>query len=304
MFSKPQSNLLPVFSLLLSATMWGLLWYPLRLFEQQGLYGVWATLIGYLAATLVGLLLFRHLLHELLRRPWLLLALALTSGWLNVSFIIAMLEGNVVRAVMLFYISPLWTVLLGRLFLGERLDLFAVLVLLFAMAGAVIMLWDPDMGMPWPQSRADWMAISSGFTFAVTNVIVRGLQDVSVQIKTTFSWAGVLIISGVWLFLSQEAVPQVAMATLWWCIALGIFGFTTMTLTVQYGVTHMPVYRSAVILLFEIVVAAVSTQLLTDEVISLREWIGGGLIIVAAMTSAYGQMQGGDPLEREVRDAG
>ena len=92
--------------------------------------------------------------------------------------------------------------------------------------------------------------------------------------------------------------------TLVWCVVLGVVGFTTMTLTVQYGVTHMPVYRSAVILLFEIVVAAVSTQLLTDEVISPREWIGGGLIIMAAMTSAYGQMQGGDPLEKEASDAG
>lgn len=300
MLSKPESNLLPVFSLLISATMWGLLWYPLRLFEQQGLNGVWVSLVAFLAATLAGLLLFRHLLHELARRPLLLLALALASGWLNISFIVAVLEGNVVRAVMLFYLSPLWTVLLGRLFLGERLDLFAVLVLLFAMAGAMTMLWDPAIGMPWPQSRADWLAISSGFAFSVSNVLVRGLQDISIQMKALSNWMGVLVIACLWIYLSHGQFPQTGTHTLLWCIALGVFGFTTMTLTVQYGVTHMPVYRSAIILLFEVVVATVSTQLLTDEVIMVWEWLGGGLIILAAMTSAYGQMRGGDPLESEI----
>ena len=59
-----------------------------------------------------------------------------------------------------------------------------------------------------------------------------------------------------------------------------------MTFTVQYGVTKLPVYRSAVILLFELVAGAVSSQLLTDEVMELNEWIGGGFIVLAAYLSA------------------
>ena len=48
----------------------------------------------------------------------------------------------------------------------------------------------------------------------------------------------------------------------------------------------MPVHRSAVILLFELVAGAVSSQLLTDELVLLREWIGGGMIIMAAWLAA------------------
>jgi drug/metabolite transporter (DMT)-like permease len=47
------------------------------------------------------------------------------------------------------------------------------------------------------------------------------------------------------------------------------------------------VHRSAVILLFELVVGAVSSLLLTDEVILLREWLGGGLIVIAAYVAAH-----------------
>jgi drug/metabolite transporter (DMT)-like permease len=56
--------------------------------------------------------------------------------------------------------------------------------------------------------------------------------------------------------------------------------------TVLYGVTHMPIHRSAVILLFEIVVGAVSSLLLTDEIVLPREWVGGSMIILAAYLAA------------------
>jgi drug/metabolite transporter (DMT)-like permease len=67
---------------------------------------------------------------------------------------------------------------------------------------------------------------------------------------------------------------------------LGLFGFLVMSLAVLYGVTRMPVHRSAVILLFELVVGAVSSLLLTEETVLPAEWIGGVLIILAAVMAA------------------
>jgi len=73
-------------------------------------------------------------------------------------------------------------------------------------------------------------------------------------------------------------------------VLLGWFGFLIMTVTVIYGVTHMPLHRSAVILLFELVVGAVSALLLTDEQVLPREWLGGGLILMAAYLTAHAQV--------------
>jgi drug/metabolite transporter (DMT)-like permease len=64
-------------------------------------------------------------------------------------------------------------------------------------------------------------------------------------------------------------------------------GFLAMTLSLQYGVARMPLHRSAVIVLFELVVGAVSSLLLTDETISPREWLGGGMIVAAAWLAAH-----------------
>lgn len=291
MISKEQHSLLPSVYLLIAASLWGLFWYPLRLLSESGLPGIWASLVIYLSPMIIGGFFLWPYRHEFLKRPFLLLIMGLASGWCNVSFIVAVIEGNVVRVVMLFYLSPVWTVLLGWIFLRERLSVLSWFVLILAMVGALIMLWDPEVGQPWPQDRADWLALSSGFSFALANVIIRSLQDISVQIKTMSVWIWVVLVATAWILLTHEPIPNVSIGVVMASIAIGIFGVTLMTFLVQYGVTHMPVYRSAVILLFEIVIVAISAQFLTDEVILTREWIGGMLIIAAALESAYAQFK-------------
>ena len=277
---------LPVASLILAATLWGLVWYPLRLLENNGLAGLWAALLIYAATLVVSVPVLAKTYHQLVRHPGVLLAIALASGWCNVSFFLALLEGNVVRVVLLFYLSPVWTVILGRLILGERVTGRNLFNLIVAMGGAMVMLWQPEMGWPWPQDGADWLAISSGMGFALTNVFVRMARGVSVELKAVAAWWGGALIALVWIILAGVPFPVVTGATVSGALALGLFGMVVMTWSVQYGVTHMPVQRSAVILLFELVVAAVSSQLLTDEMIRPLEWVGGGLILIAAWRMA------------------
>jgi drug/metabolite transporter (DMT)-like permease len=69
-------------------------------------------------------------------------------------------------------------------------------------------------------------------------------------------------------------------------IALGLLGIFSATLALVAGVEKMPVHRSATILLFELVAGAVSSQWLTDEVVTTLEWFGGGLIVLAAYLAA------------------
>ena len=286
------SGLLPLGALLLSATLWGVFWYPLRLLEQQGLAGLWSSLVIYGAALVAGLPLLWRARHHF-RQPRLLLLLALASGWTNIAFILAVLEGNVVRVMLLFFLSPLWTVLLGRFILGERLNTAARLTLLLAVTGSVIMLWDSELGVPWPREAADWLAISAGFAFALANVLVRRMQEVPVRLKAVMAWWGVVGLAAIMIVSMGQPVPQVA-ATVWLAAALlGAFGIVLMTFAVVYGVTHMPAHRSAVILLFELVAGAVSSQLLTPEVVQVNEWLGGALILTAGWFAARASLGDG-----------
>jgi drug/metabolite transporter (DMT)-like permease len=289
--SKPPGGLLPVLCLLISASLWGFSWFPLRIAEQAGISGLWIVLLIYGSAAVAGIVIFFKHLQQFSRAPGLLLLMALANAWCNIAFVQAILEGNVVRVILLFYLSPVWTTLLGWLWLGEHLSRLAVVTLVVAMIGAMIMLWDPALGFPWPEDAADWLAISSGMAFSLANVMVRKLQNVSLQLKTLTVWLGVSAIAVLWIALAGLPKPDATVDAFGWTVVIGMTMIVVMTFTVQYGVTHMPVHRSAVILLFELVVATVSAQLLSDEVILPKEWMGGALIMLAAYLSARSFME-------------
>lgn len=282
---------LPVLSVLFAATLWGCMWYPLRLLQAHGMYGLWTTLVSYTTALAVGFIPLWRRREELASCRWGLLVLALAAGWCNVAFILAVIAGDVVRVMLLFYLSPLWTVLLGRIILRERLSASAWWVFLAALAGAAIMLWNPALGMPLPRGGAEWLAVSAGFAFAVNNVVVRDLQQVSVTVKAVVTWLGVAVVAGAWLLLGHGHWPVTDAAGWAGAVALGLAGIVVMTVALLYGVTHMPAHRSAVILLFELVAGAVSAQLLTTETIGAKEWAGGALIMGAAFLAARMQTE-------------
>ncbi|MCK4743215.1 MAG: DMT family transporter [Sulfuriflexus sp.] len=287
MASNSQYNLLPVGALLLSATMWGVLWYPLRLLESQGLAGLWTSLIMYSAAGLVAVPWMRKGLSQLSGQWSLIIGLMLVSGWANIAFILAVIDGNVLRVLLLFFLSPLWAVILGRLFLNERLGISGAITLFVAMFGAVLMLWRADAGLPMITSTSDFYALTAGMAFAVGNVLVRKMQDVPAMAKAASVWWGVAMMAAVWIAVVDIAIPTVGSSWVYGqAILLGFAGMVVMTMAVQYGVTRMPVQRSAVILLFELVAGAVSAQLLTNEIVLPQEWWGGGLILIAGYLAA------------------
>jgi drug/metabolite transporter (DMT)-like permease len=285
----PSSQTRPLYAALcvfLGATLWGVVWYPMRLLEDAGLQGIWLTLILYATALVLSLPYTYRALSELRLAPGGLVVLALAAGWTNIAFVEAVLGGNILRVLLLFYLSPLWATLMGWLFLRERISGMAALSLTIAMAGALLMLWNAEFGIPWPEGRADWFALTSGFAFALSNVATRGVQNVSVAGKVFCVWAGVTVMAAVLIAAFAVPVPQVSFGAFGGAIALGFFGILAMTVLVQYGVTHIPVYRSAVITFVELVAGAASQQLLTDEVVSGREWIGGALIVAGAYLAA------------------
>ncbi len=289
----PASNhrFLPIASLLLAASLWGLVWYPLRLLDAHGIGGLWASLTSYGAALALGGVWLRRSGAAWRASPLLMALMALAVGWCNVSFVLAVIDGNVVRVLLLFYLSPLWALILGWLLLGEHPGRQGLVVFTLAIAGAVTMLWDPQIGLPWPRDRADWLAASSGMAFAFSNVLVRKLHAVTVRDKAAADWLGVVLVAAVWILLSGEPVPQAQPGAWTGALLLGWLGFSIMTVSVIYGVTHMPVHRSAVILLFELVVGALSAMLLTDERVLMQEWLGGLLIVLAGYLAAHAQVK-------------
>lgn len=273
---------LAILSLLFAASMWGFIWYPMRLFEQAGMSVIWLTLVMYLTAAVVSLPIFIKQRYRWKQIPVNLLWLALAAGMTNLAFLVALNEGQVMRVMLLFYLSPLWSVILARWWLGEKLSLASIAMFLLAMGGTILMLWRPEIGFPWPHGLADWLALFASLCFAVNNVLSRKLAAVPMALKTNTVLWGVVAVSIVVLLLQQASLPVVSVTV--WLSAVFIGGgiIIAMTVAVLYGLARMPVYLAAVIMLFELIVAAISSALLTTEMMTLQEWLGGALIFAAA----------------------
>lgn len=272
-------------SLLTGALVWGLIWYPYRVLRDAGIDGIVALTATYSVAFVSGLVFFRR---ELARfsPSWTLLWLALASGGCNLGYVLATLNGEVVRVLLLFYLAPLWTVLLSHVLLGERLNRFGAFVIALSLAGAATMLWHPRIGLPVPQDAGDWLGLGAGFSFALLNVLSRRAQDASIEIKSMAAFAGAVLF-GMALVIAGFAHPQMpSNPTIW--LLLGLIGgvLLVVNLVVQYGLARVAANRAIVIMLSEVGFAALASWLLADEAIGHREWIGGAMIIAASVFSA------------------
>jgi drug/metabolite transporter (DMT)-like permease len=294
MAGQPNKYFPPTFALLVSASIWGTVWYPYRLLEGQGLQGTPATLLTYGFTLLLNILFFAKKWRELLQAPWLFFALAMGSGWANYAYVMGTLEGEVMRVLLLFYLAPVWTVPLARWILNERPSRNSYGVVALALIGAVTMLWRPELGWPLPRSASDWFALSAGVAFALNNILGRRLGECSIGAKTFASCFGVLIITGVALAASGDlpSVVQPRGSSTWMLVAVVGAVLFCSTLLVFYAVVHMPAIRAIVIMLFELVVGAVSSHWLAGESMSAREWIGGILIVAATLISALPERSG------------
>lgn len=285
LFQPQHSSRLAVLLLFFSASLWGLTWWPVKTFAAAGLSGPYLTLLSYGPVGLCGLY---FLLRE--RAAWrsqtrLLLLLALVGGWANTAFINALLLGDVVRVMLLFYLSPVWSVLGGRLFLGERVSRRRMLAVCLALMGLWLVIGGAD-AFNAPLSTSDLLALSAGLAFAGNNLISRATQSVPMTSKTVVVFIGCGLLSAV--SVSWQGLPMPVM-TASLGLALLAYGFGWMVLataTWQYGVTHLETGRAGVILITELVVAVVSVTWFGGEQMLPRMWMGGLLIAVASLLEA------------------
>ncbi|HRD91034.1 MAG TPA: EamA family transporter, partial [Accumulibacter sp.] len=126
--AAPADNRAAVAALLAGALIWGLIWYPYRILRDGGIDGVAASTASYALAFALGLICWRRRRRRI-APSWTLLWLALAAGTCNLGYVLATLDGEVMRVLLLFYLAPLWTVLLSRLLLDERLDAGGALVI-------------------------------------------------------------------------------------------------------------------------------------------------------------------------------
>lgn len=290
MSNNDNKNSFAVFGLLFGALCWGVVWYPYRIMSDAGVSGIVSSFYTYTIALLLAGLYFARHWRGMFQLPLSIIWLSLVAGWTNLSYVLAIIDGEVMRVMLLFYLSPLWTLILAHYWLKEETHLAGVIAIVTSLLGAFIMLYKPGTGwIPLPDNTAEWLALSSGFGFALTNVMTRKSHHLSLRAKSFAIWLGVVVVCMLAMPLMQVSLvsPAALSAENWLVMGLIAVFLITATLLVQYGVTVIKATRASVLFLFELVVAAIAAYFLTDEQMHLQEWVGGTLIVAASVFAAF-----------------
>lgn len=289
MSNSNNKNFLAVFGLLFGALCWGIIWFPYRIMSEAGVPGIASSFYTYSIATVVAAIYFSKHWRGICRLPLSIVWLSAIAGWTNLSYVLAIIDGEVMRVMLLFYLSPLWTLILAHFWLKEKTQLSGYIAIVASLLGAFIMLHDSQMSVyPLPRNAAEWLALSSGIGFSLTNVITRKSSHLSLRAKSFAVWIGVLTVSLLFAPLMHTHFPSPMAFSLTNWLVMGVIAMLLMaaTLFVQYGVTQIKATRASVLFLFELVVAAVASYYLAHETMTTNEWIGGSLIVVAGIFAA------------------
>ena len=193
---------------------------------------------------------------------------------------------DVVRSILLFYLTPIWGTLLGLAFLGERLQARRVVGLICGIGGLFTVLGG-DQGIPWPRNAGDWLALISGVAWALGSLGLYRAQGIPIPGQVFAFVSGALIIAGLGIVLEQQLgqsapTQQIIKATVPYAVLSAVFVLPMLFLTI-WPATLLSPARVGLLLMSEVVVGLFSAALLLEEPFGWRETLGSVLIVSAAV---------------------
>jgi len=275
----------PVVVLMFASILWGLSWLPLKFLNQSGIEGIPLLWVSHgLLALSISPFGWRRAYFVPYAKP--LLGIAISGGSAILCFTYALMYGDVIRVMVLFYLLPVWGVVGGKLFLGERPDSVRWFGVVLALSGAFLILGGFKIFSS-PPSWIDALALLSGLAFAVNNMLFRAVQAVPLTTKLMSMFYGCAVISLLLLVFDVQSFPVYTETKPWVWLVLYTFGWLLFAnIGSQWAVTRMEAGKSSIIIIVELVAAVISALIIANESLSLIEWLGCIMVLVAALLEA------------------
>ena len=279
--------LMPTIVLFFSSILWGLSWLPLKALSNLGFDSLVIICIAYGSLFVTTLPLALKGLHCYKSNSLALTGIFFAGGLANLCFNYALIQGEVLRVMVLFYLLPVWGVLGGRFILKEITSVWRWVGVVLAIVGAAILL---EVHQLWkqPVSWIDIIAIVSGLAFAATILLFRGVEGVPLVIKLNALFLGASVLSASALIISSsgESAFSFSPNTLWIC-AFALGWLIWANLGSQWACTKLPAGRSSIVMVMELVAASVSAVIVGGEKLSVSLLVGGTLIFSATAIEIF-----------------
>ena len=276
------------FALLIAAGMWGLFWIPQRALEAGGLTGGWATISQMVIpfAMLLPISLWRLYKGQSFGLEYPLIGLLFGGG--IACYANSFLLTDVVRALILFYITPVWTTIFEIVFLRQIPRFYRYITLVLALSGVWIVFGQEGV-IPLPQNSGDWIALLGGILIAASAVRmeIKKPEGIYPILFSFFFYGGLFtLIQSYFLsdYLGDAPTIESWVAMMPWLILIAILFHIPTNIVILGAPSRIGAGIFSIIILFEIVVGTFSAAVLTDELIGWREILGSAFIIFAGLT--------------------
>jgi drug/metabolite transporter (DMT)-like permease len=274
--------------LVLSAAFWGLFWIPLRRFEAAGLSPAWAGVGQFLTPVVV--LLPVAVWFAVRGRPtgvgcW---KTAIFTGGAFALYADSLLLTEVARALILFYVSPVWSTVLEVVIMKRRLTAPRILAIVMGLAGLYVILGG-NGELPVPRNAGDWMALLSGMFWAYGSTRVRMAPEVSLfeNVFSFFTFAALVGLTVAMLPIEAAGRPPSVDETMFflpWLLLITIAFLIPVMCMQLYAVKLVDPGRVGILFQTEAVFGIASAAILIDEPFGWQEAIGATLVVAASLT--------------------
>ena len=300
MISNSSSDKTLSIALALSAGVWGLYWYPLRTIENAGIAGSWSV-VFFNACPLI--LLCPLLLFQFRKLIGILGPTLLAASMIGLAFALyanGLVETTIVRATMLFYLTPVWSTLIGVIWLSEPLTRARIIAIGVAFLGLFLLLSNGDSS-DHPLNRGDLYSLLSGIFWAIGVATLNRWSNIPILPLATFIFFSTTILSAIFAGVVQaDPLPDLTMiktvfptAAFWSiCIFLPCFCIIFRVSQILFP------GRVGILTMSEVVVAVISASIFVpEESMLLMQWVGATAIVLAGLIEVlFGHKKSEEPV--------
>lgn len=280
----------------IGAAVWGLIWLPVHHIESLGLTGLWSIVFiqpAAVVAAFIALIYARELPALRKGNNWLVGA---SMGLSTMLYFSGILLSDVVRVIFLFYTLPVWAIVWNAILFRIKPTSLQYVVIAIALVGLWLFLTGGEAIAPLPSNLGDWCGLTAGAMWGLGLTLLENKPGTSAKATsfTAFLFAFTFAVIVCTFFTEpkfSELPNDVLVATIPFAIAVGLFlQFPTMLLVI-WGGQRLSAPTASLLTMSELLAATVSASLILGNSLNAISWIGGGIIVLAAIVDIMGQRQ-------------
>ena len=273
--------------IVVSSCAWGLYWLPLRSIEQSGIVGSWSIVLVNACPLIILVPLIFFNLDKLKKYPKPILFAGIMIGAAFTFYANGLVQTSVIRATLLFYLSPIWSTIIGIIWLNERLTIARVISIIVALIGIIFLLYDFRDQETVILNFGDFSSILSGLFWALGASILKKWSKLPIIPLTAIVYFSTTSLSILLAIIVYKApIPSLALigqnfstAFIWSVIVL----LPSFCIIFRISQILFP-GRVGILMMSEVAVAVISAKiLLPEEQMVILQWIGASAILLAGV---------------------